>query len=66
MSARVRKTWSICLVRVLGYILGRPKYLRFLVNPGERNRVFLATMVRIWLAYAVGAMRYGLFKARKG
>ena len=66
MSARVRKTCSICLVRVLGYILWRPKYLRFLVNPGERNRVFLATMVRIWLAYAVGAMRYGLFKARKG
>ena len=65
MSARVRKTWSICLMRVLGSILRRSKSLQFLFSAGARNRVFLVTMVRIWLAYALGAMRYGIFKARK-
>jgi tocopherol O-methyltransferase len=65
VSARVRKTWSICLVRVLASVFRRPQYWRFLFSAGARNRVFLLTMVRIWLAYALGAMRYGIFKARK-
>jgi tocopherol O-methyltransferase len=65
MSTRVRKTWSICLVRVLGRVLRRPEYTRFLCSAAARNRVFPLTMIRIWLAYVLGAMRYGIFKARK-
>ena len=65
LSARVRKTWSICLVRVLRNVFRRPQYRRFLFSAGARNRIFLVTIVRIWLAYAVGAIRYGIFKARK-
>lgn len=65
VSTRVRKTWSICLVRALDSVFRRPQYRRFLFSAGARNRVFLLTMVRIWLAYALGAMRYGIFKARK-
>lgn len=65
MSVRVRKTWSICLVRVLRSVFRRPEYARFLFSAAARNRVFLLTMIRIWLAYILGAMRYGIFKARK-
>jgi tocopherol O-methyltransferase len=65
MSVRVRKTWSICLLRVLGSVFRRPHYRQFLFNADARNRVFPLTMLRIWLAYGCGAMRYGLFKARK-
>lgn len=64
-SARVRKTWSICIARLLPSLLRQPDYLRFLFSARARNRVFLVTIVRIWLAYAVGAMRYGIFAACK-
>jgi tocopherol O-methyltransferase len=65
LSARVRKTWSICLGRVLRNVFRRRDYTQFLFSAAARNRVFLMTMVRIWLAYILGAMRYGIFKARK-
>ena len=65
VSARVRKTWSICLWRILRGVFRRPEYRQFLFSAGARNRVFFVTIVRIWFAYALGAMRYGIFKARK-
>lgn len=65
VSASVRRTWSICLARILPALIRHPEYLRFLLNSQARNRVFLITIVRIWFAYAVGAMRYGIFAARK-
>jgi tocopherol O-methyltransferase len=65
VSAQVRKTWSICLVRILRSVFQRPEFTRFLFSAAARNRVFLLTIIRIWLAYILGAMRYGIFKARK-
>ncbi len=65
LSARVRKTWSVCLARLLQSLLRRPDYLRFLFASSSRNRVFLVTVARIRLAYALGAMRYGIFTASK-
>ncbi|HEY5753537.1 MAG TPA: class I SAM-dependent methyltransferase [Chthoniobacterales bacterium] len=65
VSANVRRTWSICLARILPALIRRPEYLRFLLNSRARNRIFLITIARIWCAYAVGAMRYGIFAARK-
>jgi tocopherol O-methyltransferase len=65
LSARVHRTWPICIWRVLVGCLRRPDWRRFLVNESNANRVFALTMFRIWLAYATGAMRYGLFAARR-
>ncbi|HET7238820.1 MAG TPA: class I SAM-dependent methyltransferase [Terrimicrobiaceae bacterium] len=65
VSARVLKTWSVCLARLLQSLLRRPDYVRFLFASSSRNRVFLVTVARIRLAYALGAMRYGIFTASK-
>lgn len=65
LSARVHRTWPICIWRLLVGCLLRPEWRRFLLNEGSVNRVFALTMCRIWLAYATGAMRYGLFAARR-
>ncbi len=64
-SARVRKTWTICVRRLLLNLLRQPAYLRFLLNSRAHNRVFAITLSRIWIAYAFGIMRYGIFTARK-
>ena len=65
VSACVRRTWSVCIARLLRGMFRRPDYLRFLFASSSRNRVFLVAVVRIWLAYALGAMRYGVFTASK-
>lgn len=65
LSANVQRTWPICIWRLFVGCLRRPDWRRFLANTGNTNRVFALTLFRIWLAYATGAMRYGLFTARR-
>ena len=65
LSRSVRRTWSICARRVLAACVQDPEARRLLRDPAVRSRVFARTVFRIWLAYRVGAMRYGLFVARK-
>ncbi|HKM61314.1 MAG TPA: class I SAM-dependent methyltransferase [Acidisphaera sp.] len=61
ISERVRRTWSICVRRVLGRFVAEPCYRRFLFDGNARNRVFVVTMLRLSIAYRTGSMRYCLF-----
>jgi tocopherol O-methyltransferase len=56
----VRRTWGIILRRMIGRLLTVGRYRAFLLDPRRRNRIFALTVVRLWLAYWVGAMRYGI------
>lgn len=47
--------------RFVAKLASRPGYVKFLLNRHARNRVFALTILRIWIAYRVGAMRYGVF-----
>lgn len=64
LSGCVRRTWSICLARLARALATRSAYRRFLLDAGQSERVFAITMVRIWLAYRTGAMRYLLVAAQ--
>jgi tocopherol O-methyltransferase len=61
LSRQVKKTWPICARRVVQAFLREPASRRYLLRTGGPNRVFALTIFRIWLAYEIGAMRYGLF-----
>ncbi|QDU68330.1 SAM-dependent methyltransferase [Engelhardtia mirabilis] len=65
LSAKVLRTWSICLQRTLAGLATDHELRRFLVHGRSSNRVFALTLVRIWLAYRVGAMEYGWFHLRR-
>lgn len=65
LTRRVAPTWTISAGRVLGGLISRRDYRRFLFRSGEQDRVFALTVFRIRWAYAMGAMRYGLFVGRK-
>ena len=65
LSKRVRRTWSICVRRVVGRLMTRPADRRFLFDPAQRNRVFAVTLLRMLIAYQTGSLRYGLFVFRK-
>jgi len=56
----VRRTWGIIFRRMICSLLTDSRYRAFLRDPRRRNRIFALTVVRLWLAYRVGAMRYGI------
>ncbi len=61
VSDRVSRTWPTIVLRFVVKLASRPSYLKFLFNRHAGNRVFAVTILRIWIAYRVGAMRYGVF-----
>ncbi len=65
ITRQVRRTWTLCIARALKATITDPKLRRFLMNSRMQNRKFLLTMFRILAAYHAGAMRYGIFAARK-
>jgi tocopherol O-methyltransferase len=58
-SRQVRKTWWICARRLLWKLMTSPRYWKALFDRSNGNRIFGVTLVRILVAYYVGAMRYG-------
>lgn len=65
VSAQVSKTWPICAWRFIAGVLRKPSYVRFVLDPRNDNRIFAVTMLRLWVAYQTGAMRYVIFAAAK-
>ena len=65
LSRQVRRTWTLIAGRVLFRIFTDKRYARFLLDARRRNRVFLLTVLRLWLGYRIGALRYGLLVARR-
>ena len=64
-SQQVRRTWILCMVRLARKLVTDQRYLRYLMDGRQANRRFVLTMLRIWVAYRVGAMQYSLFTARR-
>jgi tocopherol O-methyltransferase len=65
LSARVSRTWWICIRRAVGKLLTQPRYLRFLLDGAAANRIFAVSLLRIMIAYRTRSMRYCLFVLRK-
>jgi tocopherol O-methyltransferase len=65
VSRQVKRTWPLCIGRTLRLLAREPATLGWLIRGESENRIFALTMLRLWLAYEVGAMRYGIFKARR-
>lgn len=65
VSRQVKATWPICARRVLGALVRDPRNRRFLLRDGGPHRIFALTLLRIWLAYELGAMRYGILTFEK-
>lgn len=63
LSHGVRRTWTVCVGRVLRRLLGDQEARRYLLDRRRTERVFASAVARIWLAYRTGALRYGIFSA---
>jgi len=65
LSRDVRRTWSVVVKRVLGGLLHRADYRRYLLDRAQQNRRFAIMPPYLWIAYRIGVMGYGLFAVRK-
>ena len=50
LTRSVRKTWSLCVLRVIKRFFTDPTFRRLLLDPHFTNRVFAKTVFRIWPA----------------
>jgi tocopherol O-methyltransferase len=65
VTRSVARTWPAIVRRLLAKLATNPRYLQFLFSRHAKNRIFAVTILRIWIAYRTGAMRYGIFTFEK-
>ncbi|MFB6240433.1 MAG: hypothetical protein ABEJ46_02530, partial [Gemmatimonadota bacterium] len=66
MTESVAPTWGVVLERMVRLAATEPgTVLAYLLDGARRNRDFARGVVRIWLAYRTGALRYHLLVGRK-
>jgi tocopherol O-methyltransferase len=65
ISVQVARTWPAFVWQFGIRMLRRPSYLRLLLGARHNDRVFASTVIRIWLAYKLGALRMVIFTAVK-
>lgn len=64
VTREVARTWPMIVRIFLRNLVRHPACLRVLLDPRMKNRVFALTIVRLWIAFRTGAMRYGIFTLR--
>lgn len=64
LSRQVPRTWTLVIRRIVARLFTDPEARAFL-RSRPRNLEFGLSLFRIRAAYALGAMQYGLFTARK-
>lgn len=65
LTALVKRTWTIVLRRFFRALLTDPSTGRTLLDSSVPDRVFGRTLLRIWLAQHIGALRYGWLVAER-
>lgn len=65
VSRQVRWTWDIIIADVARRLCTSARYRAFLRDARAHNRIFVATLPRLAMAYRTGAMRYGIFTFAK-
>jgi tocopherol O-methyltransferase len=61
ISRNVRRTWAICLRRMLVKMVTDVELRRLAMSSATRSRDFILSLPRLVLALRTGAMRYGVF-----
>lgn len=65
ISRQVHRTWALVAQRIVAKFCTSRYYRRLAFDSSLRNRPFLLSVPRLWLALRTGAMRYGVFVWQK-
>ncbi len=66
ISRQVRRTWSICLMRLLKGLVIDTEIRRLALGGTTQSRDFMFSLPRLIIALRTGAMRYGIFQWEAG
>jgi tocopherol O-methyltransferase len=61
ISRNVRRTWTICLRRLVEKLATDKEIRRLALSSATKNRSFILSLPRLIVAFRTGAMRYGVF-----
>lgn len=61
ISRNVRRTWLVCMRRLAGSMVSDPTIRRLALSRATRNRSFILSLPRLYIALRTGAMHYVLF-----
>jgi tocopherol O-methyltransferase len=61
VTRQIARTWPMIVRVFLWNLLRNPVYIRFILDPKSKNAIFGFTIMRLWMAFRTGAMRYGVF-----
>ncbi len=64
-ARQVKKTWAICAGRLARKLVVDPTYRSFILLAPSSEKIFALTLLRLWLAFENGAMKYWIFLAEK-
>ncbi len=64
LGDRVRRTWWVGMKRLMRRLLEDRRYRQFLFDSSRQSRGFALSLPRLWMAYRLGVMDYGVFEAR--
>ena len=64
-TSQVRRTWTVVIARFVRALFTDSTVLKTLLDASASERVFARTLLRIWLAQHLGALRYGWLVAEK-
>ncbi|EZP74049.1 Cyclopropane fatty acid synthase [Sphingomonas paucimobilis] len=62
ISRQVRRTWLLCLMRLMNGLAIDRDIRRLALSRATRNRDFMFSLPRLLIALRTGAMRYGVFQ----
>ena len=62
VGRQVKRTWLVISYRLACKVVTRKEYRRFLRENLRSDRIFALTVLRVIIAYEVGALEYGLVK----
>ena len=54
LSRSVYRTWPVCLQRIAHKLVSDRRYVQYLFDGRNQNRLFLLTVLRLWLGYRTG------------
>lgn len=65
LSDAVKKTWAICIRRMVKSFFTDSTLRNFILDEAAHDRIFAKTLFRLWAGYFFKSMRYGIFSAVK-
>jgi cyclopropane fatty-acyl-phospholipid synthase-like methyltransferase len=65
LTEQVSRTWTVCIRHLAAKMVADKELVKKLFARDFKNRIFALTVLRLWLAYRTGSMRYGIFWGSK-